>query len=371
MARGTDTDIARQVQNRQGDVSIITHFNTKFSLFTANKIPRPPADASVARTPSSSARSQNQLSKTELGYVSLLYHSINKDRIPTVEEYEAIVVQSRSVRDKFRELKDVDEGFCDLIVHLVREPYDMSDKMTLWVSDYTENAAFFNVGSSAVNATGFEDGDPHGYVVKFKGSAEKHINEDRPSGKRSMQITCWEPHASAIRESKISKGTWVLMKNVQVKFGRDVGNLEGYLREDRGAHGVRISIFALDTADRQSMDPRHVEALRRYREYERFTKSQLKQIGDAAKAGQKRKSLLTTEEQPTKLNSSARRLALRKAEREKAVQRELEEKVPSEKPEVVRHTPTPNLNSSGKCFITCVSLCCYISANRYSEMRKS
>lgn len=356
------------MQNRQGDVSIITHFNTKFSLFTANKIPHPPADASVARTPSA-ARSQNQLSKTELEYVSLLYHSINKDRIPPVEEYEAIVVQSRNVRDKFRELKDVDEGFCDLIVHLVREPYDMSDKMTLWVSDYTENAAFFNVGSSAVNTTGFEDGDPYGYVAKFsKGSTEKYANEDRPSGKRSMQITCWEPHASAIRESKISKGTWVLMKNVQVKFGRDVGNLEGYLREDRGAHGVRINIFALDTADRQSMDPRHIEALRRYREYERFTKSQLKQIRDAAKAGQKRKSLLMTEEQSTKPKSSSRRQARRKANKEKAVQRELEEKVPSEKPEVVRHTPTPNLNSSGRCFINCVSLCCYISANRYSEM---
>lgn len=336
-------------------MSLITHFDTKFTIFTANKIPRPPADASVARV-SLTARSQTQLSKVELGYVSFLYHNINKDRIPALEEYQVMAVQSRNVRDKFSELKDVKDGFYDLIVHVVKEPYDAVDKMTLWVSDYTENAAFYNFSGKTTNSTGFEDGDPYGYIAKFgKKAAEKRNAEEYPSGKRLLQITCWEPHASVIRESKISKGTWVLMKNVQIKFGRNVSNLEGYLREDRQAYGVKIGIVALDSTDRDSMDPRHIAALRRYRDYNRSRKSELKEVEDAAKAGQKRKSQLMVEGQSAKSNSHARRKARRKSEREEAAQRELKERTASEKPEPIHRGPTPNLNSAGRFLLSVLS----------------
>jgi hypothetical protein len=267
-----------------------------------------------------------------------------------------MVLQSRNVRDKFRELKDVEDGcFCNVIVQLVKGPFDLHDRVTLWVSDYTENMAFYNIATSAANAA-FEDGDPHGYLSSKKNSMAKTKTKDpRPSGKRSMQITCWEPHVTAIREGEISEGTWVIIRNLQVKYGREHWNLEGYLREDREARGVKIGIQALDSTDREAMDPRHLAALRRHRDYLRTTKSQRKEIDEAAEAGKKRKSMGLSGEEHSTMNSNARRKARRKAEqaaREKAAQEQAGQRAPEDpkatpEPEPVRNIPTPNLNSSG------------------------
>lgn len=264
-----------------------------------------------------------------------------------------MVLRSRNVRDKFRELKDVEDGcFCNVIVQLVKEPFDLHDKITLWVSDYTENPSFYNVATSAANAA-FEDGDPHGYLSnKKKSTAKTKTKDPRPSGKRSMQITCWEPHATAIREGELSEGTWVLIRNLQVKYGREHWNLEGYLREDREARGVKIGVQALDSTDREAMDPRHLAALRRHRDFLRTTKSRRKEIEEAAEAGKKRKSLGLSEEKP---NSDARRKARRKAEqaaRKKAAQEQAGQWAPKDpeagrEPEPVRNILTPDLNSSG------------------------
>lgn len=369
--RWADADSDNQVQHRDSDISLITHLSTRFSLFTAGKIPAPPADASVARA-STAVRKQKPLSKTELEYVSFLYHNTNKDRIPTAEKYETTMVQSRNVREKFRVLKDVTEGlFCDLVVHIVRAPYDEGNKMTFWVSDYTENQAFYNFSVNATDSMWFEDGDRYGYLAKSgKKSAENRGDEEGPYGKRSMQITCWEPHASAIRESSISKGTWVLMKNVHIKYGRNASNLEGYLREDLGAYGVKIGIFALDSTDRESMDPRHLQALKRHRDYDRARRSQLKEIGEAAKAGQKRKSQGVAEEQTPASNSTSRRKARRKA-KERAAQKAPDEQNGAEELEVVGVAPTPNLNSSGTSLLIFCFECCHFAINTLSEMRKS
>lgn len=346
----------------------MTHFDTKFSHFEAAKIPKPPADPSVALVKSHQKR-QGQLSKADLGTVSRLYQEIDKDRIPTIERYEIQIAQSTKVRDKFRELKDVADGcFCDTIVEIVKEPYDSGDKITLWVSDYTENSQFYNHLPPVTKNSDHQDGDPYGYVAKFnkKSSEGEKKPEQGPFGKRSMQITCWDPHVTAIRHGKLTKGTWVSIKNLQVKFGRNVANLEGYLREDRGAHGTKLGIFALDTTDRESMDDRHVAALKRHREYNRHRKSQLKEIEEAAHAGQKRKATTAAQdEQPA--NSKSKRAAKRKAQREKAAAQEAANKTVPEveparpvahrsdpvelepvEPAPVPRAPAANLNTNGK-----------------------
>ena len=346
----------------------MTHFDTKFSQFQAAKIPKPPADPSVALVKSHQKR-QCQLSKSDLDNVSRLYQEIDKERIPTIEQYEIQIAQSTKVRDKFRELKDVADGsFCDTIVEIVKEPYDSGDKITLWVSDYTENSQFYNHLPPVTKNSDHQDGDPYGYVAKFnkKAPEKEKKTEEGPYGKRSMQVTCWDPHVTAIRHGKLTKGTWVSIKNLQVKFGRNVANLEGYLREDRGAHASKLGIIALDPTDRDSMDTRHVAALKRHREYNRHRKSQLKEIEEAAHAGQKRKAaIVAQDEQPA--NAKSKRAAKRQAQREKAAaegaaNRTVPQPVPAKpvaggpdpaalepaKPAPARKKQPANLNTNGK-----------------------
>ena len=48
--------------------------------------------------------------------------------------------QSVNVKNKFSLLKSLEPNrFSDIIVQVVKEPYDEGDRMTLWVTDYTEN----------------------------------------------------------------------------------------------------------------------------------------------------------------------------------------------------------------------------------------
>lgn len=359
------------MQVRLGDISLLSNYETKFTQFAAAKIPKAPSDPSIALVEGAKKR-QRQLSKAELDAVATLYKNIDKDRIPDIETYAAKVTQSRNVKENFKVLKDVGEGvFCDIIVEIVKEPYDLGDKMSFWVSDYTENPFFYNfpIPNKNVKISDHQDGDPYGYVAKFNKKTDQEPKKPEfggPYGKKSLQITCWDPHVSAMRHEGMTKGTWVSIKNLQVKFGRDVSNLEGYLREDRDAYGTKLGISSLDTSDRDSMDERLVAALKRRREYERGRKSQAKEIEKAAHAGQKRKSNLASEEPAN--NTKTKRAAKRKAQREKAAQEAhdqshvsdgaIESKTATQthhtKPEThtvtepARNIPAPDLNQSGE-----------------------
>ncbi|KAF7547307.1 hypothetical protein G7Z17_g7815 [Cylindrodendrum hubeiense] len=318
--------------------SLITHRETKVHIYSAAKIPKPPVSAMCALRPSPRPQDRPPAQK-ENAYVAYMFHKIGKGRVPTESEFELMTMRSANVKEKFSLLKNVQDGrFCDIVVQVAKEPYDQGDKVTLWVSDYTENMAFFHYAFDSTSLAEEPDGDPYSYTTKYSRAAASKADWNGPFGKRSMQITCFEPHATAIREGRISFGTWVSIRNLQIKFGHNASNLEGYLREDRAAHGPKLGISPLDPRDDpENINPHLKEALRRKRDYERTKKEQLQDISEAAKAGQKRKAEVAISSELKKLPASkARRRALR------AQAQEAEQKV-------IQPIPAADVNSQVKC----------------------
>lgn len=225
--------------------------------------------------------------ETENKYVSYFYHEIDKQDVPDEEAFQVRVTQSLNVKEKFSLLEDVAESrFCDLIVQVCRDPYDLGDKMTLYVSDYTANDAFFNYTREGVEDLDSGNGDIYGYTSRNKDSdtTNKWVG---PYGKRAMQVTCWDPHATVIRE-EVHAGDWISLRNVQPKFGHDSAILEGALREDRNLPGgnSKVRVAVLDTSDKDYIDPRLKEAIRRCRDY---TKEKGKQVQSLKASEGKRK----------------------------------------------------------------------------------
>ncbi|KAM5342616.1 hypothetical protein ACJ41O_013582 [Fusarium nematophilum] len=291
--------------------SLITSYETKIAVYTAAKIPKPPSNASGALHPPARPKDRVPDDK-ENALVSRIYHTIDKNRVPDEDEFEKMVLLSSNVKNKFSLLQDVREKqFYDIVVQVVKTPYDSGDKVTLWVTDFTENSDFYNFTYDVEKLSDGRDGDPYGYLSKFAKPASS-TDWPGPFGKRCIQITCWEPHATAIRETGISPGTWVSVRNLQIKLGHNGSNLEGFLREDRGANGPKLGIYPLNPADDpENINPHMKEALRRKRDYERLKKGQLKDITEASKAGQKRKTELSSESEPKKKNSRGRRKSRR------------------------------------------------------------
>ncbi|KAL7769438.1 hypothetical protein ACKLNR_000822 [Fusarium oxysporum f. sp. zingiberi] len=298
---------ARVQSYASGGPSLLSNYNTRISQYKASKIPRNPGEASCALCPPSGPKDTPPGDK-ENAFVSAMYHSIDKSRLPNEEMFETMVVASRNVKDKFKLLQDVQEGcFCDIVAQVVRPPHDGGDKMTLWVSDYTENPFFHNFSIGFDESSIGRDGDPFGYTDKFT-MAAKPSGWPGPFGKRCIQITCWEPHVTAIRDQDIGTLAWVLIKNLQIKLGHSGANLEGFLREDRESHGPKIGIRMVDSnPDSENFDPRAKEALQRKREYERLRQGQAREIKEALRAGQKRKHGVESKSEPKKGNSRSRR----------------------------------------------------------------
>lgn len=276
----------------------------------------PPQEASVALRPST-RRTTRRPSQAENKFVSILYNSIDKSRIPDEASFEVMKAMSTNVKNKFCELKDVrDGGFADMVVEVVNEPYDLGDRYTLWVSDYSENPSFYHFSFEGFNQTrpaqnADPNGDPNGYLVNYPLRKKQHAEWAGPFGKRSMQVTCYEPHASAIRELELSRGAWVTLKNVQVKFGHNGANLEGFLREDRNTKGVRINIVPMDiSGDPETVRPELKNALRRRRDYEKKKRKQVKHLVNAATNKGKRKAEQALPPGPSAPNRRMRRDAL-------------------------------------------------------------
>ncbi|EGX91443.1 telomere-binding alpha subunit central domain protein [Cordyceps militaris CM01] len=331
-----------KVQFFQSEYSLMTHYLTDVYVFTASRVPRPPQDAQDALHSKSLGKTPKSLTKADLGHVSAFYHRIDKERVPTTIEYNNAVASSGQIKEKSSLLKDASvRRFVDVIAEVVKTPYDDGEKFTLWISDYTEHSNFFNFAikslESHTRSTRNYNGDSRATEADWAG----------PYGKRSMQITCWEPHAEAIRTNKITLGSWVAIRNLQIKFGRNSSNLEGFLRGDQ-RYPNRVYISKLDyEVDGDSMDPKFKDTIRRRRDYEKEMKKQLKSISEAASAGQKRRAALDEDQTPRSPNSKAKRSKKRKnAEKSKKNIQNPEKENPS--------TPEPDvakikLNSTIKC----------------------
>ncbi|KXX76520.1 Protection of telomeres protein 1 [Madurella mycetomatis] len=303
-----------KVQEYRSNLSLIAHATTSIRTYTASKIPRLPDTAQVALAPAPK-RDSYVPNREENHYVSYFYHKVNKDDVPDEHTFRARAEQSLNVKEKFSELKDVRDGrFYDLIVQVVKEPYDSgSGNLTLYVSDYTENLNFFHKTWDGLEGPGLGGGDPFGYTSHGASTLKDWAG---PYGKMSIQITCYEPHASIIR-SEVTSGLWVQLRNVQIKYGRDGQFLEGFMREDRGVAGAKISVDVLEVTDRDTIDPRLLKAIGRCRDYHKKKKEQIKKIKAAEAAGQKRKASLSLEQGTRPPNTNDRRRLKRATQEQK------------------------------------------------------
>jgi protection of telomeres protein 1 len=255
-------------------------------------------------------------SRVESEYISQLYHRLDKTHLPNQDQWEVHVIQSQNVIDKFVELQKAETGkFYDLVVEVIRW-HDGRGNITLWVSDYSENPAFFNHSIMSGELSEHQEGDPYGYNAKF---TKSKINKDPawagPYGRRSMQITCYDEQAAAIRENETKPGDWVKLRNVQVKYGSNGANLEGFLRHDESRAGIpKVNVYQLDPyEDPETMDPCLKNAIKRKRDYERSRKKELKEVEEAATAGAKRKAAIAAD------TSKSRRKKLRAAKNKTGV----------------------------------------------------
>ncbi|KAK3308965.1 uncharacterized protein B0T15DRAFT_525790 [Chaetomium strumarium] len=307
--------ISAKVQNRpdrglQERPSLITHITTSVYVYSASNIPKPPQSAQP--TVALGKRDRGFPTAEQNRYVSYLFHKVDKTCLSEEHEFKVRAEQSLNVKNKFRQLKDVDEGrFCDLIAQVVTEPYGIG-VVTLYVSDYTENAKFYNEQSQPSSEP---VDDPYGYTSG--GVSVPRKKWIGPYGKMSLQITCYEPHANAIRE-EVKVGDWVELRNVRIKYGHDGKNLEGVMHEERNLDPSRVNVRVLEATDGETIDPRLKEAIRRCRDYHKNRKQQLKDIKSAQAAGLKRKGSQSNSAQPGKrqLNAKERRKLLRQAPRD-------------------------------------------------------
>lgn len=272
---------------------------TKFALFAASKIPAPPNSPLKALVPFFEGLDKN-VDKSEADFVSHLHRTISKSSIPEEEEFIQMSRQSKNTREKFRELCDVKDGiFCDVVVQVVRNPFEGSIATTLWVSDYTENPAFYDFPDLSAQ----EDTDGAGSF---------------PKGKISMQISCFDEHMDHIRELGVTKDTWITIKNVQIIYSRTGSSLEGKLRGSRGDPrdiGSAMKISVLNPTDREDLTPRHKAALERRRDRMRAEKRKSQLVEEAAAAGRKRKA--NGSAIPQVDNAESRRRAKRAAKKAK------------------------------------------------------
>ena len=272
---------------------------TKFALFAASKIPAPPHSPLQALVPFFEGLDK-KVDKSEADFVSHLHRTISRCNIPEEEAFIQMSLQSKNTREKFRELCDVKDGiFCDLVVQVVRKPFEGSLATTLWVSDYTENPSFYDFPDLSAQ----EDTDGAGSF---------------PKGQISMQISCFDEHMDHIRELGVTKDTWITIKNVQIIHSRTGSNLEGKLRGSRGdprdiSRAMKISV--LNPTDREDLTPRHKAALERRRDRLRAEKRKDQLVEEAAAAGRKRKAHASAIPQVD--NAESRRRAKRAAKKAK------------------------------------------------------
>lgn len=306
-----------KVQDRNG-ISLITNRQTTIHVYSAVQLPRAPASGRDALQPPCGLIKWKPDAQVH-DYVPWLYHATNKLRIPERDEFRARVEESLNIKEKFCTLQNVREGkFCDLIVQVIKDPWDEEDKVTMWITDYTENPNFLLRSWDGGNTSGGGEYDRDIYTAVNGLSREW----PGPFGQRSMHISCWDPHAQYIREN-VKAGDWVRLLNVHIRFGRNGSNLEGFLHEDRNGGRIQVEVFR--TADLDNLDDRLKDAIRRKRTYEKNKKKQQQSYEaneEASGAGVKRKA---GNEEPVAMNARTRR-AIQREGLEKKHQENLKRK---------------------------------------------
>ncbi|KAL4912276.1 hypothetical protein BDW62DRAFT_26097 [Aspergillus aurantiobrunneus] len=185
-----------------------------------------------------------------------------------------------TTQQKFSLLKDIaGRQFVDLIGEICKIHHNDSEKATLYLTDYTENDDLFCYASDNDDGPSYgREGDEYGYIKPTK----KRWNG--PSGRMTIQITLWEPHASSLR-SMFSETEIVRLKNVRMKKSRvEGGPLEGVIHTNRD-NQYTANVFPVDLGN----DPRVQQLLLRKEEYwKAHPKSQKRKSDEDAEPSSKK-----------------------------------------------------------------------------------
>lgn len=291
-----------QAQMRNGVPSLLSSFSTEFYLLPASRIPTATSGFS-----GSESLWQSYLSKrrsptaAETAHVILANAQIPGMDLPSPQEFQEKSKQSVRVRDKFCLLTDVKpDGFYDILGEAIKIFDSSPETVTVYLSDYTENAKFYHYNWEEGKSSGSRDGDEYGYAKSRPKGAKDWPG---PYGKKTIQLTLYDGHADFVRE-QVKVGNWVQLRNVQIKFGKIGGCLEGYLRGDRESLDGKVQVEIMkQSLESHENDPRWKEAVRRKWDEEEKFKLQKKQHLLEKAAGTKRKR----HEESTKSNSKTRR----------------------------------------------------------------
>ncbi|KAL4807659.1 hypothetical protein BDV18DRAFT_158871 [Aspergillus unguis] len=145
---------------------------------------------------------------------------------PNFEQVQAS--KPSTISRKFSLLQDIGgKQYVDLVGEIVKIHGNDSEKATIYLTDYTENESLFPYADDKDDGYHGREGDEHGYLKPQK------KNWNGPSGRRTIQITLWEPHASAVR-GNFSTNELVRLKNVHLKRSRvEEGYVEGVIHQNR------------------------------------------------------------------------------------------------------------------------------------------
>ena len=303
-------------------MSLLTNTGTTVHFLATSKIP--PGIISDRRKLSWQSYpppAQVHLTAVEHSYVVWAVDRVKDIDLPSDHEYTERTVQAvKANKDKFGLLRDVKPECWYNILGQVIKLHDQTGygHLTMYLSDYTANSNFHNYvwGAGADDGEG-RNGDEYGYIKP------KSVKDwPGPFGKMTIQLTLFDEHAHFVREG-VKVNTWVLLKNVQIRFGKIGGQLEGYMRSDEGK--MNVSIVKLpeatkeEPADEEEADPRRKEvadprlkdAVQRKADYmKKFERSQKAILEENANLGNKRKH---DGQGTTKANSKQRRKEKREA----------------------------------------------------------
>lgn len=158
-------------------------------------------------------------------------------------------VSGTSHKRQFSLIRDMKfDCFYD-IVGLVVKTFPGVGNYTLYVTDFSKNPMLFAYEWNKTGAGGSYD---HRGNSKWPG----------PWGQYTLQITLWDAHAAAAKQS-VFDGAYIKLQNVRAKRNGD-GRLEGALHGDR-RFTERVDLQVLTNMN----DPRIRELLQRNKEYTR------------------------------------------------------------------------------------------------------
>ncbi|KAH6723885.1 hypothetical protein BKA61DRAFT_587294 [Leptodontidium sp. MPI-SDFR-AT-0119] len=303
-----------KAQMWSGAISLLARHTTEFHVLRASDIPGAPLTAPKARWQSFPPRKFQPPGLAETNYVIWAKSHANEMYLPSDHEFHERSVQAMKVKDKFSLLKDVKpERFYNILGQVIKV-HDTMNVMSVYLSDYTANSDFYNnAWSGAGAASEGRDGDEYGYT---KSRSKDTKDWPGPFGKLSIQLNLYDEHATFVREY-VKVKQWVLLSNVQIKYGKMGGLLEGYLRGDRQRFDGKIQVRVMEKSeDPDGNDVRWKEGVRRSLEYWKKHEAQKEDIlREDDGLGNKRKA---EDEGSSKLNSKQRRKE-RRAEAEKKV----------------------------------------------------